>query len=180
MPRGAERVRPPLDAEGLERLATSYVGRFATTRSRLVQYLTRKVRERGWHTDSPPDLPALAQRFADAGWLDDRAWGEARSRGLVGRGYGPRRVGEALARAGVAGDDALPSRALAKDGAWDAALRLAERRGIGPYAAEEPERPVRERWMGVLVRAGHDFRTARALAHARPGEVPTDPNGTDT
>lgn len=172
----AERARPPLTREELERIATGYVGRYATTRARLVQYLARKLRERGWDSEDAPDLPALAQRFADAGWLDDRAWGEARSRGLVGRGYGPRRVGEALARAGVGGDDAASSRTLAKEGAWAAALRLAERRGIGPFAVAQPDRAGRERWMALLVRAGHDFQTARALADARPGEVPVDPD----
>ena len=175
-PARSEKIRPPLDADALERLATSYVGRFATTRARLAQYLQRKVRERGWNGPTAPDLPALAQRFADAGWLDDRAWGEARSRGLVGRGFGPRRVGDALARAGVAGEEAVPGRDLARDGAWGAALRLAERRGIGPFAAERPDRAGRERWMATLVRAGHAFRTARALADAAPGEVPPDPD----
>lgn len=175
---GRERApRPPLDVDALERLATSYVGRYATTRARLAQYLQRKVRERGWDGPAAPDLAGLAQRFADAGWLDDRAWGESRSRGLVGRGYGPRRVGKALARAGVAGEDATPGRALAKEGAWAAAVRLAERRGIGPFAAERPDRAGRERWMATLVRAGHGFRAARALADSAPGETPPDPDG---
>jgi len=173
--KSSSKLRPPLDADALERLATHYVGRYATTRARLADYLRRKLRERGWEGEGTPDLPALAARFAEAGWLDDRSWGEARSRGLVARGYGPRRVSEALGRAGVDGEDADPARALAADGAWTAALRLAERRGIGPFAAQAPDRPVRERWMAMLVRAGHDFRTARALAWAEPGEVPDDP-----
>ena len=42
------RQPPPLDAAALERLALRYVERFATTRGRLTDYLTRKIRERGW------------------------------------------------------------------------------------------------------------------------------------
>lgn len=176
---GPPRSRPPLERDALERLATHYVGRYATTRARLVDYLRRKVRERGWEEGSePPDLPALAERFAQAGWLDDRSWGEARSRGLLARGYGPRRVGEALGRAGVRNDDAAPARSLARDGGWEAALRLAERRRIGPWGEDRPDPRTRERWMGVLVRAGHDLRTARAIVTARPGEAPDDPAST--
>ena len=40
--------RPPLDQEGLERLALFYAGRYATTRAKLRTYLKRKVAERGW------------------------------------------------------------------------------------------------------------------------------------
>jgi len=38
--------RPPLDAEGLERLGLFYAGRYATTRAKLADYLRRKLRER--------------------------------------------------------------------------------------------------------------------------------------
>jgi regulatory protein len=36
----------------------------------------------------------------------------------------------------------------ARDGAWDAALRFAERRRIGPFAAAEPDRAVRDSLCG--------------------------------
>ncbi|HYZ48955.1 MAG TPA: RecX family transcriptional regulator, partial [Sphingomonas sp.] len=47
---GAGRARgaAPLDAPALERFALRYVERYATTRARLADYLSRKLRERGW------------------------------------------------------------------------------------------------------------------------------------
>ena len=41
----SRKPRPPLDGEKLKELALAYVGRFATTRSKLATYLARKVRE---------------------------------------------------------------------------------------------------------------------------------------
>ncbi|KTW08260.1 RecX family transcriptional regulator, partial [Sphingomonas sanguinis] len=38
----------------LERLALRYVERFATTEGKLVDYLTRKLRERGWAGEGAP------------------------------------------------------------------------------------------------------------------------------
>ena len=56
---------PPLNAEQLRELALRYVGKYATTRAKLRQYLTRKIRERGWADGAAPDLEALAGRFAE-------------------------------------------------------------------------------------------------------------------
>ena len=47
MSRDPRRPLPPLDQPALERAALRYVERYATTRAKLVAYLTRKLRERG-------------------------------------------------------------------------------------------------------------------------------------
>src|SRR5262249_9063485 len=70
----ARRARSPLNEEKLSELALSYVGRFATTRAKLQAYLRRKVRERGWEGGRPPDFEAIAQRFADRGFVDDAGY----------------------------------------------------------------------------------------------------------
>jgi regulatory protein len=61
---------------------------------------------------------------------------------------------------------------MAADGAWDAALRFAERRRIGPFAAVQADRPAREKALAAMLRAGHPPRLARRIVAARPGEVP--------
>ena len=87
----SSRPPPPLDARALEQLALRYVERFATTRGKLAHYLARKIRERGW--DGPPaDPQAIAERMAGYGYVDDRAYAEAKARALTRRGYGARRV----------------------------------------------------------------------------------------
>src|SRR5690349_24321731 len=94
-------VKPPLDAQGLEQTALFYAGRYATTRAKLAAYLGRKLKERGWSGEGAPPVERLVDRFAQLGYVDDRAFASARSAALLRRGYGPRRVREALRGAGL-------------------------------------------------------------------------------
>jgi regulatory protein len=164
--------RPPLDGEGLERLALFYAGRYATTRSKLRSYLARKVAERGWDGEDEPPLERLAERLAALGYVDDRAFAASRAASLGRRGYGERRVRDALAAAGITAEDGAEAREQARGGAWEAALRFAERRRIGPFAAAEADRPAREKALAAMLRAGHPLDIARRLVAARPGTVP--------
>jgi len=171
-PPEARPERPPLDAEAVERLALHYVGRYATSRGKLVAYLQRKLQGRLWVGDQAPDLPALAERLAALGYVDDRAFAEGRARSLGMRGYGKGRVRQALYAAGIEEEDAVTAHEIADDGRWAAALRYAEKRRIGPWARAEPDRAAREKAIASMIRGGHDFAVARAIASAAPGEVP--------
>ena len=133
--------RPPLDEAGLEQAALSYAGRYATSRAKLRAYLARKLRERGWAGAEAPPLDALVERLAGLNYVDDRAFATARGAALARRGYGARRVDAALHAAGIGAEDAADAREAAADGAWEAALRFAERRGIGPFAADRGRSP---------------------------------------
>jgi regulatory protein len=166
------KVKPPYDAEALEQAALSYAGRYATTRARLAAYLTRKLRERGWNGAGEPPVARLVERMAALNYVDDRAFASARAAALSRRGYGARRVGDALRVAGIGEEDAADARAIAAASAWAAALRFAERRRIGPFAAAEADRPARENALAAMLRAGHPMHFARLLVSARPGEVP--------
>ena len=167
-----KRAGPPLDEQGLERLGLSYAGRYATTRARLAAYLERKLRERGWSGPAAAPVERLVERFAELGYVDDRAFASARAAALTRRGYGERRVAQALRAAGIGEEDGGPARQEAKDGAWAAALRFAERRRIGPFAAEAPDRDRRQKAAAAMLRAGHDIRVVRRLVDAAPGEIP--------
>ena len=166
------KVKPPLDAETLEQAALSYAGRYATTRAKLAAYLTRKLRERGWNGAGEPPTGRLVERMATLGYVDDRAFASARAAALSRRGYGARRIGAALRGAGIGDEDAADARGIAAASAWDAALRFAERRRIGPFARAEADRPAREKALAAMLRAGHPMHIARILVSARPGEVP--------
>ena len=163
------RPRPPLSSEKLHELALAYVGRFATTRAKLRTYLSRKVRERGWDDGPAPDFEAIAERFAAQGYVDDAAYALSKSRSLTGRGYGVRRVVQSLRTAGVEEQDAEPAREQAKADRVEAALHFAERRRLGPFASELPDRKGRERALATMIRAGHGFGLARAIIDLRPG-----------
>lgn len=155
----------------LERLALRYVERFATTRGRLTDYLTRKLRERGWAGEQPADPDTLAERMVALGYTDDRAYAEAKAAAMARRGLGARRVGGALRQARVGEED---RQALAPDidaRAWEAAVAFARRRRIGPFAAAPADRDLREKQIASMARAGHSFTMARRIAEAAPGAL---------
>jgi len=165
----ARRAIPPLDRKRLDELALRYVGRYATTRSRLRSYLARKIRERGWGEPVAADLEALGQRFAELGYIDDAAFALNKSQALTARGYGKRRVLDKLRLAGVGEDDGLAAREHADGQALEAALRFARRRRIGPFAAAAPDLKQRQKVIAAMIRAGHGFALARAIADLAPG-----------
>ncbi|WP_310469210.1 RecX family transcriptional regulator [Sphingomonas sp.] len=169
------RERPPLDGKSLGELALAYVGRFATTRGKLGQYLTRKVRERGWAGEDEADIAGVVERLAASGYVDDAAYALSKARTLTERGYGGRRVWQSLTAAGVGEEDRAPAAALAEDGAVAAALKFARRRHLGPFAATAPDRAGRERAIAAMLRAGHGFAIARLIVELAPGaEVDPD------
>lgn len=147
-----------------------YVGRFATSRSKLRAYLQRKVRERGWDGGQPPDLERLAERFCELGYVDDAAYALSKSQSLASRGYGKRRLDEKLRMDGIGEDDGAAARALAETEAVASALRFARRKRIGPFGNGDRDPRARDKAIAALVRAGHPFPVARAIADMPPNE----------
>ena len=160
----------PLTAPRLGELALAYVARFATTQGKLRDYLQRKLRERGWEGDETPDLERLIARYVELGYVDDAGWARMKAGSLLRRGYGARRVGEALGHAGL--DEALREDVRPDEAAErQAALVLARRRRFGPFCVQEADRPLREKHIGAMLRAGHRLDVARAIIDA---ETPED------
>ncbi len=160
----------PLTPSDLERFALRYVERFATTRGRLGDYLRRKVRERGWDGDVPPDVEGVAQRMADRGYVDDRVYAEAKAGAMGRRGLGARRVAEALRHAGVEEADAAAVAPAVEADAEAAALTFARRRRIGPFALEAGDRAQRQKQLAAMLRAGHSMTLSRRIVAMAPGE----------
>ena len=150
-----------------------YVGRFATTRAKLVAYLKRKVRERGWSGEREPDLEELANRFAAQGYIDDAGYALSKSRSLTGRGYGARRLDQALRAAGVAEEDGTEARRHAETESAKAALRFAERKRFGPFGENVLDARQRDRALASMIRAGHGFGLSRAILSLEPGTQPS-------
>jgi regulatory protein len=149
----------------LNELALAYVARFATSAAKLEAYLRRKLRERGWEGEEEPGLAALVARFVSAGYVDDRAFALSRGGSLLRRGYGRRRIDQALGAAGIAED--LRHEARGTAGAQRrAALALARKRGFGPFSRSELDRPRKEKQVAALLRAGHPLDSARRIVDA--------------
>ena len=168
-PRTYERTekRPPkpLDARRLNDLALHYVARFATSAAKLEDYLKRKLRERGWDGEDEPNLSVLTEKFVAAGYIDDEAYARAKSGALLRRGFGNRRIGQALNAAGISEDIRAEVRA-GEAAERHAALALAAKRRFGPFGSAELDRPARDKQIAAMLRAGHSFDTARALISA--------------
>jgi regulatory protein len=167
-----KRPRPPLDPEALERLGLFYAGRYATTRARLAAYLRRKLKERGWSGSGEPPVERLVERFAELGYVDDRGFAAARSASLLRRGYGERRVLEALRGAGIAEEDSTEARDISGDDALAAAHRFARRKRLGPYAPAVPDRAARDKAAAAMLRAGHRLDLVRRVLDAGAEELP--------
>jgi len=161
----ARRLPKPLTSASLHELALSYVARFATSSAKLDRYLRRKLHERGWEGEQPADTAALVARFVEAGYVDDAVYARAKSSSLLGRGYGGRRVSQALGEAGIA-EDIRRDVAPGENAARAAALKLAQRRGFGPFGRELPNRDKREKQLSAMLRAGHSLDNARILVNA--------------
>jgi regulatory protein len=169
MKRARSRAKP-LDAARLEELALTYVARFATSAAKLERYLVRKVRERGWDGESEPPIAALVERYVALGYVDDALFARARAGGLLRRGYGPRRIGQALVEAGIGEEvrkETRPSEAAERR----AALALARKRRLGPFGPELVDRARREKQLAAMLRAGHRLDTAREIVDAASQEA---------
>lgn len=197
--RGEKRAKPPLNETSLRDLALHYAARFATTGARLEAYLLRKIRERGLAEDADgrtvqPDVPALVGRLVELGYVDDDAYARMRARDLGARGYGGRRVDEALRYAGV-DEGVRQAHAPGEAASRRAAALMAQKRRLGPWARERGEgdnplavRKVHEKAVAAMLRAGHQYDHVRFVLAARApedvdqwlGEAADDEEGIDS
>lgn len=162
---GERRVAPPLDEAGLRDLALHYAARFATTRLKLLRYLARKLKERGWAGSQPAALEVLADRLAELGYVNDAAFAAMKSRTMAVRGLGHRRVTEQLHAAGVGEADRgdVPD----EQAALATALAFARRKRLGPFARERSDDPAaRQKALAAMLRAGHAMGVARQILAA--------------
>ncbi len=156
--------KKPLTAETLNWFALRYVERYATTREKLRQYLKGKLYERGWAGEGEAPIEALVERFDELGYVDDRSYGESKARSLERRGYGTRRVDQALTAAGI--EPELREAIREEVDEVEAAVAYARRKRIGPFAMEKPGPELRQKQFAAMVRAGHSFEIAKAVLDA--------------
>lgn len=156
----------PLNKTRLYDLATHYVARFATSSSKVEQYLARKLRERGWEDEAEPDIAGIVQRFVELGYIDDAHYAQVKADSLLRRGYGNRRITESLRHAGI--DEQTTEAVKGDEGSVRVAvLHLARKKRLGPFGAQPLDQAVRQKQIHKIVRAGHDFQAAIAIIDAK-------------
>ena len=159
----------PLDKPRMEELALAYVARFATSAGKLSDYLRRKLRERGWDGEGEPDIAGVVGRFVDLGYIDDASFARGKAQGLLRRGYGARRIDQALGAAGIAEPLREESRGSEAE-RRRAALVMARKRRFGPFALSGAggrlDPALREKQLAAMLRAGHPLAHAREVVNA--------------
>jgi regulatory protein len=175
--REKKRVKPPLTEPALRDLALHYAARFATTGARLEGYLARKLKERGVAEDADGrtvaiDIPALVARLVALGYVDDDAYARMRARDLGARGYGGRRVEQALRFAGVE-DSVRQAHAPGDAAGRRAAALMAQKRRLGPWGIARGDSPdplarrkAHEKAVAAMLRAGHQYDHVRFILAA--------------
>ena len=174
--RGRRRQLPRSEDE-LADFALRYLERFPTTATRLADFLRRKMADAVAEGACDAHqltlwVAAVVQRMIRARVLDDGEWAASRVRVLHRRGRSRPLIARDLAQHGL--DQAVigaAMRQLEVDHAepdLEAALALARRRRLGPWAPPERRREHRERHLAALARAGFSFDLARRVIDAAP------------
>jgi regulatory protein len=156
-------------------LAIHYLGRYATTRARLSSYLVRKLRARGWSGDDDRTaqaevVAAIVERCAGNGYVNDQVFAEGRAASLARKGYGHRRVEQALRSAGV--DTEIVDTLNPDEAAARAAAELyARRRRFGRFGDANFDAAVKRKQLAAMIRAGHSYELARLFVGEDPNEL---------
>jgi len=132
--------------------------------------LHRKLRERNWDGEQPAEIEPMIERFVDLGYVDDVLFAKNRAASLLNRGYGKRRVSQALYQAGIEEGDDKSALALSEERKWEAATNHARKKRIGPFASEQNDADKCQKQLQAFLRAGHDFDIASRFVFAKPGE----------
>jgi regulatory protein len=164
-PRDTPRLKP-VDKAYLRRATLAYLQRYASSVDNLRRVLQRKAQRRlGQEQEPPPDLAAqIDEVIAEAmrmDLVDDRRFAEARMTTLLRRGTSKQGLKARLAAKGVARDVIETTIASADVDDLASARRLAQRRRLGIWRVPQDD-TRRERDMGVLMRSGFSYSTARA------------------
>jgi regulatory protein len=167
----------PITAKRLENIAAHYIDRYASSAGRLREVLRRRVRK-ARHAEAPvvDDVEAVIEgivaKYVKAGVLDDRRFAEHKAEALSRRGTSQRRIREKLALARVGRDDVDNALAILRNGndgdsELGAAVALARRRRLGPFADPAFRRERRDKHLAAMGRAGFALGLARRVIDAK-------------
>ena len=175
-PQFGKKTGKPLNASGLRDLALHYAGRFAVTERKLAEYLTRKIRERGWEDGGQPAAGLIIDIAADMtrlGAVNDASVATMVVGQAARKGFGARRARQMLHIKGVGATDADTAMEVEGETPLALALKFAEKRHLGPFrlAGKPVDAKIMQREVGALVRAGHAIGLAAKIVRAKTVEA---------
>jgi len=162
--------------ERLANIALYHLERFSSSAENLRRVLQRRVFKAARHFDDLDMdeangwIDALIERYVESGLLDDRTYAQGRARSMTARGNSQRQIRMKLMAKGLSADDidaALASlQSEHADPELTAAVKLARRRRLGPYADPDKRAERQEKDLATLARAGFSYDLARRVIEA--------------
>lgn len=163
--------------KSLENAALHYLERFSSSRANLKRVLLNRVaRSAAAHgTDAGEGqawVEALLDRLEGLGYLDDKAYAEAKAESMNRRGKPTNQVRWALKMKGVGQDTAEAALSKLSDELGDepdraAAIAYARKKRLGPFRPEDAREAHRAKDIQTLARAGFGWDLAREIVEAR-------------
>lgn len=163
-------------AQRLANIALHHLDRYASSAENLRRVLERRVYKAAYHhNDLDVDeargwIDTIVTRYVDSGLLNDRTYAETRARSLMSRGSSQRQIRAKLYEKGISADDIDTALvALEKDHAdpeLAAAVKLARRRRLGPYADPAKREERHDKDLSILARSGFSYDMAQRVIDA--------------
>lgn len=156
-----------ISRQRLKNIALYYLKRFETSEANLRSVLKRRIDDYAYYDKAFDKAEAygwaeeLLSEFVRLKYVDDARFAEIKIRGYLAAGKSPRYIIGKLREKGI--DEHLSERLLDEQeyNPFEMALKLARKKKIGPYSAnDEIRRERRSKDLAVLVRAGFDYDTA--------------------
>lgn len=157
----------------LTNIALHYLDRYASSAQNLKRVLQRRVYKASlYHEDLDIKtahgwIDDLIERYLRSGLLNDLAYAETRARALMARGTAGRVIRIKLMEKGIAPDTIDQAlKALEEEHAdpeLAAAIKLARRRRLGPYADPAKREDKKDKDMAALARAGFGYDMAQRI-----------------
>lgn len=161
------RVLRKMTKQRVKNIALYYLKRFESSVANLRNVLRRRVNDYAYHT---PDfakqeaydwIEEILEDFQRVGYVDDARFSELKIKDYLAAGKSPRYIQGKLREKEI--DENLIERLISEQefDPYDAALRLARKKHIGPFSAtEEIRKERRSKDLAILVRAGFDYDVA--------------------
>lgn len=154
----------------LKNIGLYYLERFESSVDNLRQVLTKRVNDYAFQNpgyDKSEALGWIEELLADFeryGYLNDSRYAELKIRDYLAAGKSARYIKGKLLQKGIGEDEAERLLAEQDYSPEELALRLAKKKKIGPFRAdEETRRENRRKDLAVLVRAGFDYAVAQKV-----------------
>ena len=151
----------------IKNIGLYYLKRFETSVVNLRNMLRRRVNDYAYRVpefnkaEAYEWIEQLLEEFQRVGYLNDNRYAEMKIKSYMVAGKSPRYIKGKLKEKGI--DDNLVEKIIDEQGfePFDAALKLARKKRIGPYSSnEELRKERRSKDLAILVRAGFDYDVA--------------------